>query len=576
MTDLFYGSSGPRDAAIMAVGEAWGSTEAWYKRPLVGESGKVFDRMLAKAGLDRDDIFCTNIVNLQPQYNDMFRLFVPMKEARANKQEPFRGLHPTEVILDGLARLYEQIEAVNPKVIIALGNYPMWALTDGGSITNSQRPSGWKVPAGIMQWRGSQLYTRDDLPFTPRPCLPTLHPAFIMRNWTWQMAAIHDLRERTPKALTGDWDPPEREFHTEATFEETVVFLESLILLCSLEPLEVSCDIETSRPCITVLGLGISKNRALAIPFMNMDHSSYWSFDEEVKIVSLLRALFLHPNCHIIGQNFIYDTQYIERWIGVRPNLVLDTMMMQHVLFPGLPKKLYFIASLCNEHYKFWKDDLKESEKTGDLQQRLHYNCLDVVHTYEAAFELKRVVENSGLWPQYQFKLREQKELALPMMDRGTLIDKDIRASMSGEVAEAAADLTEWLDKVVPEWAIPPTKSKKAWYMSPHQTRNLLYQSMGLKTMYHRKTDAVTTNTEALELLKVRYPELSQLFDVITDLRSLGVFQNTFLRAPLDPDGRMRCSFNVAGPYTMRWSSSENAFGRGTNLQNIPEGDEQL
>ncbi len=41
------------------------------------------------------------------------------------------------------------------------------------------------------------------------------------------------------------------------------------------------------------------------------------------------------------------------------------------------------------------------------------------------------------------------------------------------------------------------------------------------------------------------------------------------LRTALDGDGRMRCSYNVVGTENGRWSSSKNAFGRGTNLQNI-------
>jgi hypothetical protein len=41
------------------------------------------------------------------------------------------------------------------------------------------------------------------------------------------------------------------------------------------------------------------------------------------------------------------------------------------------------------------------------------------------------------------------------------------------------------------------------------------------------------------------------------------------LRTPLDPDSRMRCSYNVVGTENAGWSSSESAFGRGTNLQNI-------
>jgi DNA polymerase-1 len=53
-------------------------------------------------------------------------------------------------------------------------------------------------------------------------------------------------------------------------------------------------------------------------------------------------------------------------------------------------------------------------------------------------------------------------------------------------------------------------------------------------------------------------------------LRSIGVFLSTFINAELDSDGRMRCSFSIAGPTTFRFSSSENAFGSGMNLQNIP------
>jgi DNA polymerase I-like protein with 3'-5' exonuclease and polymerase domains len=44
-----------------------------------------------------------------------------------------------------------------------------------------------------------------------------------------------------------------------------------------------------------------------------------------------------------------------------------------------------------------------------------------------------------------------------------------------------------------------------------------------------------------------------------------------FLTAEVDADSRLRTSYNVAGTETGRWSSSTNAFGSGTNLQNFPE-----
>jgi len=52
------------------------------------------------------------------------------------------------------------------------------------------------------------------------------------------------------------------------------------------------------------------------------------------------------------------------------------------------------------------------------------------------------------------------------------------------------------------------------------------------------------------------------------------VFLSTFIMMPLDQDSRMRCSYNICGTETYRFSSSKNAFGSGGNLQNLPKGDE--
>jgi len=49
--DLWYGTSGPRDARVVVVAESWGSHESASKLPLVGPSGHLFDRMLHEAGL---------------------------------------------------------------------------------------------------------------------------------------------------------------------------------------------------------------------------------------------------------------------------------------------------------------------------------------------------------------------------------------------------------------------------------------------------------------------------------------------------------------------------------------------
>jgi DNA polymerase I-like protein with 3'-5' exonuclease and polymerase domains len=169
------------------------------------------------------------------------------------------------------------------------------------------------------------------------------------------------------------------------------------------------------------------------------------------------------------------------------------------------------------------------------------------------------------------------------MMRRGVAIDKPRRARLGFELSEELARLHHWLSTMAPqEWLAPYVKtSKKHWSQSNKQQQILFYELLGLEGQRHRKTGNPTINFEALEILKRKNPELTRVFNALSDARSVGVFHNTFISAELEPQavnsdrGRMRCSFNTAGTETFRWSSSSNAFNRGTNLQNIPAGDEE-
>src|SRR5205807_10230172 len=53
---------GPAPARVMFVGEQPGNDEDLAGRPFVGPAGRMLDRAIADAGLDRDDIFVTNAV----------------------------------------------------------------------------------------------------------------------------------------------------------------------------------------------------------------------------------------------------------------------------------------------------------------------------------------------------------------------------------------------------------------------------------------------------------------------------------------------------------------------------------
>jgi DNA polymerase-1 len=85
----------------------------------------------------------------------------------------------------------------------------------------------------------------------------------------------------------------------------------------------------------------------------------------------------------------------------------------------------------------------------------------------------------------------------------------------------------------------------------------------------------VTCDDNALVTIMQREPITKPLIRAIQEYRSLGVFLSTFVLAGLDYDKRMRCSYNICGTETYRFSSSKNPFESGTNLQNIPKGNEE-
>ena len=95
---------GPANAKIMFIGEGPGFHENQQGRPFVGQAGKFLDELLSVAGLNREDVFITNVVKCRPPGN--------------------RDPQPEE--LEACAKyLDRQIELINPKIIVTLGRFSM-------------------------------------------------------------------------------------------------------------------------------------------------------------------------------------------------------------------------------------------------------------------------------------------------------------------------------------------------------------------------------------------------------------------------------------------------------------------
>ena len=539
---------GPRDASILIVGEAFGADEALRGKPFIGPAGRELTRMLHDAGIARTDCLITNVVNVRPPANNIRTWF----DKWTNRERI-----PGPIVQEGLRRLYALIQEVRPKLIIALGETALWAISG---------------ETGIMNWRGSQLWYTNSQGERIAKLVPTIHPAAVLRQWSWRFLAVHDLKRARAWAFEDAHREPEYTFHIRPIFEDAVAFLEQQLQRADSGPIRLSFDVETRAQDlqITCFGIGTSAHSAMCIPITSVqDQDGYWTQDQETTIIGLLTQLFRHPNIRWVLQNAAYDFQWTARLWGTIPReLYMDTMLTHHVAWSGLPKSLDFLSSLYCDYHRFWKNEGADFHKslktTQDEDLYWRYNCKDCCTTWEVSVVLEQLIEKEGLWSAFQFQ-HTQFWPVLKMMLRGVRIDTRLKDSLRLDLMQAMADREQWMQDTLGQVLNP---------RSPKQMQKFFYQDLGLPTQYNRKSGRPTCDAKALAKLAKREILIRPVVEVIEQYRSLGVFLSTFINARLDHDKRMRCSYNLAGTETFRYSSSSDAFGYGTNLQNLPKGDD--
>ncbi len=148
-------SRGSPDARLMLIGEAPGKDEDIQGEPFVGRAGQLLDRMLAAINLTEADVYITNLVFWRPPGN------------RTPSPEEVQVCQPF---------VERQIELLNPKVLVFLGNAAAKQLTG--------------ATEGIMKLRGKWL----TYPLgSGIRAMATLHPAYLLRTPIAKRLAWRDL-----------------------------------------------------------------------------------------------------------------------------------------------------------------------------------------------------------------------------------------------------------------------------------------------------------------------------------------------------------------------------------------------
>ena len=156
--NLVFGDGNP-EAPLMLVGEAPGREEDLEGLPFVGRSGQLLDRMLAAIGRDRGSAYIANVIPWRPPGN---RTPTP---------------HETEICRPFIER---QIELARPKVLVTLGG-PSTKLLLGTADGILRLRGGWRLHR-----------SREGLEI---PTMPTLHPAYLLRNPAHKKLAWRDFLE---------------------------------------------------------------------------------------------------------------------------------------------------------------------------------------------------------------------------------------------------------------------------------------------------------------------------------------------------------------------------------------------
>jgi uracil-DNA glycosylase len=163
-TRIVFGDGNPR-AELMFVGEGPGAEEDRRGLPFVGRAGELLTAMIEKGlGIPRRDVYICNVVKCRPPQNR-----TPLADEAAT----------CGAFLDG------QIAAVRPRVIVALGK-PATSLLLGREVAITRIRGTWQDYRGI-------------------PVMPTLHPAFVLRQYTPEnrRAVWDDLKAALARAREG-------------------------------------------------------------------------------------------------------------------------------------------------------------------------------------------------------------------------------------------------------------------------------------------------------------------------------------------------------------------------------------
>jgi len=499
---------GDPNANIMVVGEGPGVVEEREGEPFVGDTGRDVDKLLRSIGESRDSVFLTNATKTRPS-GDKDKFF-------------FENGAPTSAYMEGIVELIQEIKTVKPNVIVALGNYALWALTQ---------------KMQILKRRGS-IYESTLVP--GQKVVASIHPAWILhgRQFNKQPLLEWDWQRVKEQSLFPEIHRPPHTFVTFPTPEE----------LRDAEERLLSADIMTvdsewySPENLAYIGFSDSKEWAIC-------------FALDSQLAHRVCAKILKSDVPKIFQHAAFDVVAMHRLGFEVCNTLHDTMVAWNVLYGDLgAKDLGTIGSVLTE-WPYYKDDVEFVGK--DEEKGQEYCCTDCVVTHQSMEEM--LTTEFNIWGS-----RKGYDISMCTMDvflraskMGTLCDVDLLKKKREATLQRAFDREDALNE----------KLGYSINVRSHlQVKVLVYDELGVKRAKRssRQEDLmdIAASTHDLEIREI-------LTDIIKIRRDKKRCSNYLNENIIDVDGRIRCTWNLAGTKNGRFSTTK-PWWNGSPVQTFP------
>lgn len=494
---IYVPGMGPLGAKIMVVSGTPSYEEEAQLKPLVGPSGREFDKLCRDSGLNRQNCWITNACKYMVPPNTGTKkipFHVRAKNAGINLDEQF-------------AELRNEINQIQPNVILALGNTALWALTGKNGIDN---------------WRGSIL------PGMGQKVIATFDPAHLMHfggeiQGYWQrQVMVFDFARVVKQSKFKEIIRPVRSLNVAKNSAQVYDFIQR-----HKGHKNPAVDIEARGRCMPVcIGIAFTKHEGITVPLWNDIGRESISDIPDSDLVNcwVLLAKFLAEH-DVRGSNFNYDRDKIKRLGFIVRSLFSDTMLKAFTINPELPKNLAFNTSIYTEE-PYYKD---EGMYEGSVNDLLMGCSRDSCVTVEVDDAMDPDLDELGLRPFYNNFIMKLSPLYGEIENQGFKVDFDIRDNL-------LAKYISWDERLRLEmWQLT---GEHVNVNSPKQVTVLL------REVLHLPYTNGTGEEEITKLLaKIKDIRHRRILELILERRRVSKTIGTYILGRVDYDGRMKTSY---------------------------------